>query len=520
MESKLANCETNEISFLQNNATGRNAPKALIFGRMNAVVPPLPRLTPLLMTSAVLCVLFAFTMANLPHPSLGFLDGLAAARDGAGSPDMLFFGLLLLTTVISAAVGFRSIDRELPMWQLLAGALLLRGVGDGLFLLPVPSEWPISLLAKTFQIASMVSLIMAGFKLLRPSGEHKTERQELNAVDALIVACSLGSVSWFWGLGEHIAGMPSVQATLEVLHLQLQLLSMATIIVLKLYMGSSRFTVLLLGSALLFSMSGLVDVFFDTSAGFSAFWMPCLRALSAVLLALAVGQAVLPSEASARQRVTSALPMVSILITCGVVFLSRIDSGLDEIGLTVGLMVCLMLLIWRQNTVIQRNQRMSHHLESLAYRDELTSLPNRAALTDFFNGERLGPDQPYTIFSLDLNGFKSINDNFGHAVGDLILVHVGKMLRQTLPKGGEVYRWGGDEFVIVVPNMTKAEDANLLVSRIVKNVNTPLAYRSHKLQVGTSVGYAMGRGPKNYEMLLSMADSGMYHDKESSGKGR
>ena len=89
-----------------------------------------------------------------------------------------------------------------------------------------------------------------------------------------------------------------------------------------------------------------------------------------------------------------------------------------------------------------------HVLEKLAYQDTITGLPNRNEMNRFF--ETNSETEQITILFLDLDQFKAINDTLGHNVGDLLVQEVGKRLRQFIGNGQQVFRIGGDEFLIIL----------------------------------------------------------------------
>ncbi|MCY1702641.1 GGDEF domain-containing protein [Deinococcus sp. SL84] len=152
------------------------------------------------------------------------------------------------------------------------------------------------------------------------------------------------------------------------------------------------------------------------------------------------------------------------------------------------------------------------NLEYLAYHDNLTGLPNRRAFAQLFS-YGLSDTEPYGIFSLDLDGFKEINDTHGHAVGDRMLQHVAGLLQASVAPPGQVFRWGGDEFVVVVPGMREPAQAEALLQQLAAAGETPLQLEQQRLRVGLSIGYALGRRPRNHEALLAQADHKMYRTK-------
>jgi diguanylate cyclase (GGDEF)-like protein len=163
-----------------------------------------------------------------------------------------------------------------------------------------------------------------------------------------------------------------------------------------------------------------------------------------------------------------------------------------------------------------------HQLAHLANHDGLTSLPNRmlfmqkleAAVRDAAaNGERLA------VLFVDLDRFKQINDQFGHSVGDTVLVAVAHRLQRVLSSGHTVARLGGDEFVVLVEGAHSADSAPDLAATIVRALDDDLLVDGERMTVGASVG--ISEFPKDGATardLLLNADAAMYAAK-SKGRG-
>lgn len=162
----------------------------------------------------------------------------------------------------------------------------------------------------------------------------------------------------------------------------------------------------------------------------------------------------------------------------------------------------------------------------LASYDSLTGLPNRvmkrARLAQLLSSNVAASQtgrQPFTVFGLDLDGFKTINDRLGHSAGDAALVAVADRLRDAV--GGEevIFRVGGDEFVMLIPDITTAE-AEEIASRIIRRVSEPYDLGlGTPLDIGISVGSAsFPQDGDSADELLSAADSAMYAAKRR-GKG-
>lgn len=169
--------------------------------------------------------------------------------------------------------------------------------------------------------------------------------------------------------------------------------------------------------------------------------------------------------------------------------------------------------------------RLQNELERLALHDQLTGLANRKVIQETVGGgiERARlTHRPLAVLFLDLDGFKGINDQLGHAAGDSVLVQVSDRIRAGVRTGDAVGRYGGDEFVVVCEDADR-EAAASIAHRIREAVAAPLDGIPDPLRVTASVGVAIYLPgdlvePTNDE-LLSLADSAMYLAK-SAGKDR
>lgn len=161
----------------------------------------------------------------------------------------------------------------------------------------------------------------------------------------------------------------------------------------------------------------------------------------------------------------------------------------------------------RTSQLAQANER----LRNLAHSDALTGLANRTALYAHLEAAR---DKPISLLLLDLDGFKPINDRYGHDAGDRVLVEVAARLKSAAPQSEMVARLGGDEFVIVIPS---GDDAQALAERILAAVEEPVLAVSGA-RVGASIGIAQGIVASAGSELLRRADGAMYAAK-AAGKG-
>jgi diguanylate cyclase (GGDEF)-like protein len=174
--------------------------------------------------------------------------------------------------------------------------------------------------------------------------------------------------------------------------------------------------------------------------------------------------------------------------------------------------------------------RAEHRIVKLAYFDALTGLPNRehsrsrlsSALAAAQQSERM-----MAVLYLDLDNFKRVNDTLGHAVGDELLTVVATRLRHSLrsndepgtdaelsPRSNHIGRLGGDEFIVLLPNIRSAEDAAAVASRLIADLQAPMRLALHSLVITPSVGIALYPSDGvDVDTLLRNADLAMYFAK-------
>ncbi|QLC74089.1 diguanylate cyclase [Pseudomonas sp. LPB0260] len=160
-------------------------------------------------------------------------------------------------------------------------------------------------------------------------------------------------------------------------------------------------------------------------------------------------------------------------------------------------------------------------MENLAHHDPLTGLPNRAALEKFLaSAAQHCPEQNnhLALLYLDLDGFKPVNDRFGHAAGDQLLQEVAARLRGCLRDGDLVARLGGDEFVMVlrVPGAEALPQARLIAQRVLNVLSAPLDLGKHQASVSCSIGGAIWpQDHRAIEQALELADKALYRAKHA-----
>jgi len=160
-------------------------------------------------------------------------------------------------------------------------------------------------------------------------------------------------------------------------------------------------------------------------------------------------------------------------------------------------------------------------LEKNADHDALTGLPNRVLLADRLQqamAQALRTKMLLAVCYLDLDGFKAINDNYGHATGDRVLIEVAERLKAAVRVGDTVARIGGDEFVLLLWGLNNTDECQQTVSRVISEVARPVLAEGQISGLTVSVGVAIYPTDSLVPIeLLARADSAMYHAKLAGG---
>lgn len=154
-------------------------------------------------------------------------------------------------------------------------------------------------------------------------------------------------------------------------------------------------------------------------------------------------------------------------------------------------------------------------ISHLAYRDSVTELPNRRLFKQ--KVQELLDDskqQVHGLMLIDLDGFKFVNDNFGHEIGDQLLIEVANRLSAAIGNKGLVARWGGDEFTVICANIENKANLQLLMENIKRAISAPLIIEGKQLKIGASIGLSISIvDGDSVELLIKKADAEMYRAK-------
>jgi diguanylate cyclase (GGDEF)-like protein len=171
---------------------------------------------------------------------------------------------------------------------------------------------------------------------------------------------------------------------------------------------------------------------------------------------------------------------------------------------------------WSIGFILMVSHRLRNDLMEIATIDVLTRIPNRRATQAFLEKELSRAQRHQSEFSvllIDIDKFKQVNDRWGHAIGDEVLVKLAGLFQSMIRKQDLVGRWGGEEFLVVVPGPC---DAEVLAERIRSEVaRAEYRHGSASFHITVSIGIACAHQPLNGDEILKQADEALYRAKRT-----
>lgn len=166
---------------------------------------------------------------------------------------------------------------------------------------------------------------------------------------------------------------------------------------------------------------------------------------------------------------------------------------------------------------LRSRKRSERTIKHMAFHDALTGVPNRMSfhLEAQKLMKKISEDKGLAFILLDLDRFKQINDTFGHSAGDDFLIYVSYTLKELIGEGNQLFRLSGDEFIILMPNVSGEEDVEKIVSKIFAKLRTPYTIENYKFHITCSMGIKIFNGNSaTLEDILKKADTALYQAKE------
>ncbi|QEE62121.1 diguanylate cyclase [Salinibacterium sp. dk2585] len=193
---------------------------------------------------------------------------------------------------------------------------------------------------------------------------------------------------------------------------------------------------------------------------------------------------------------------------------NAIHVGVSAAPLVVDEQIEGAVIVFRDTTEIREYQE---EIRRLAFHDALTGLPNRRVLADRLDLAISTADRrltPLAVMFLDLDGFKEVNDDYGHAVGDEFLRQISDRLCGCLRSSDTLARQGGDEFIVLLPELHDEGEAEVVARRIIDGLEQPFVVDGYQLRAAVSVGIAVRLDGESAETLIANADDAMYAAKQ------
>jgi diguanylate cyclase (GGDEF)-like protein len=445
-----------------------------------------------------------------------------------GLPQNTAYNLIGLVSAVLILAGVRLHRPDRPrMWYWFAAGQVVWVIGDVIwdYYQQVLHEEPYPSPADAFYLSAYPLLVIGLLALVRGRGK----RDMAGLVDAAIVATGLGLVFWI-AVIHPIAADSSVSAaerSISVAYPVGDAMILALLARLFTAGGSRSASSRLLGIAALLLLVAdvsfsVLSLYSEYESGFlDAGWLLSYVTWAAAALHPSMRTSGMPAADASRVRMTRGrlvLLATSSLLAPALLFVPGVGGDLlDRLVIAAGAVVLFLLVLVRMSGFVSQVQRQSTQLENLAMRDDLTGLSNRRR---FEQGVRsaLESGRPEVLL-LDLDGFKVVNDDLGHAVGDRLLVVLSQRLAHAVHPDSLVARMGGDEFAVLLPDATVA-DAAVVADRLAGTLREPIRVGEHELLVAASIGSADGAGTDDPFEVLRRADVAMYAAKQDGDRHR
>lgn len=433
--------------------------------------------------------------------------------------------------ILSALLAFRAARPDNPAaatWRWIGYGLVSWGSASALYFL-IDTVLHLSRFPSVADVFYLATLPCIAIGILRLRRESQGWLNRLSvALDALLVMLMLGETLWFSSVRATVAGYVGQPFALGVslAYPTADLLLCALLITLTLWrpIDLARRQLLLLAAGM--GSFIFADMVYARLTGENTYISGTLLDVGWTLAATLFGWA---AFLSGRQRPASTVParlerwaplvphyaVLSAFTFYLVTHLRAADLGRVQVAV---LLTIAGLFVLRQLLVLTHNQHLQLLLTHRAEHDPLTGVRNRvdleARLQQLIDRQEPGSGAVGVMF-VDLDRMKLINDTFGHPVGDLALREVAARLTAGVGHGATVSRFGGDEFVVILPDLQAPESAGLLATRLLEALGQPFRLGNETLSLTASIGVAlMPDDATTAAQAIELADRAMYEAKQ------
>ncbi len=414
-------------------------------------------------------------------------------------------------------------------WVAMTVGLACAAVGEGIWayrdlagvVLTFPSPADVAYL--TFLIGVLVAL------LLFPAGGDRYQSRARLVLDGIVMAVSMFVVAWVTVIRDIVvAENPSrlvLPFSLAYPVLNLVALTVAAVSLARSGSGQRLMLTLLTGGLFAMTLAEGVFAYLAVSGPFSGHHvveLVWLTGMSLILVATVEGRRATFDDQRAEPSGWASvwLPYAPFMLAA-VVLASQPREVVGETPVLVAGLILLPAILLRQFLAVAETRRLVAAVAEQALHDPLTGLSNRALFSERLEGaiaaaRRAGSSVGVVL--LDLDDFKLVNDNFGHACGDELLVGAADRLRETAGDENTVARLGGDEFAVVVSGSVRA--IRETADRLAAAFQPPFLVEGNELRLRPTVGLAVAESSElSATALLKQADTAMYSGKRSKAVG-
>jgi diguanylate cyclase len=433
-----------------------------------------------------------------------------------------------VTATVAVALMVAGIRRNRTVrargWLIFTGGMIGWAVGHVLFAVDrlVLHQPPYPSWADACFLAAYIPIIGGLFSLTR----HRGPRDLAGLLDTAVIATGLGLVYWIVVIGPIAgdSGTPALTRLVTAAYPSAAVLMFAVVMPSAVRAGRTTpsLWLLALGSAVTLAGNAVYtllpvtdpDVIKVVLGGYPFTYL----CFAGAVRHAPVNAVLVVSTAERFGKVRLAALAASTLLVPAVLIVEGLfrPENVDWLAAAAGSIVLFLLVLARLSGFVTKVQVQATQLADLANRDELTGLPNRR----LFEQSLLAalPAGSTQLAMVDLNGFKGVNDRFGHAVGDRLLIVVAQRLAGVLRGDDMVARMGGDEFAVLVADATP-EMMDAIVDRLTAALRRPVEIGPHEVLVTASIGAADSTDTDDAYEVLRRADVAMYAAKGAGDGG-